>query len=124
MPSCHAFGPVPSKPPTPPRTPLQVRHAAALKLVAAGELTPEEALWLVVWPPRGSRLADDHVPGGRQVYPEELKAELRACHAAGEALPALAQSTGIPVGTLKMVCSPSGAKRYPRRKAERALTLS
>jgi hypothetical protein len=85
----------------PSRTPLQVRRAAALKLVAAGELDPEIALSLVVWPPAGSRLADVQVSTRRQTYPPELKAEIRRRHAQGETIPALAASTGVPPGTLK-----------------------
>jgi hypothetical protein len=46
-------------------TPLQVRHAAALNLVEAGELDGVLALSLFVWPPKGSRLADDQLPRGR-----------------------------------------------------------
>ena len=65
------------------RTPLQVRHAAALKLVAAGELDGVLALSLVVWPRRGSRL--EHAPSERQFYSEELKAEVRERHAAAKA---------------------------------------
>jgi DNA-directed RNA polymerase specialized sigma24 family protein len=85
----------------PSRTPLQVRHAAALKLVAAGELDPAFALSLVVWPPAGSRLADDQVSTRRQTYPPELKAEIRRRHAQGETTAALAASTGVPSGTVK-----------------------
>ena len=108
---------MPSKPP------LQVRHAAALKLVKAGELDPVLALSLVVWPPKRSRLDDEHMPRERRVYPEELKAELRARHAAGETMPMLAQSTGIPWATIKMWCSPTVQKRAREREAERGLRL-
>jgi hypothetical protein len=53
-----------------------VRHAAALKLVAAHELDGALALSYVVWPRRGSRLEDEQVPTERQFYSEELKAEI------------------------------------------------
>jgi hypothetical protein len=74
---------VPSK-----RTPLQVRHEAVLKLLARGELDPYEALCLVCWPRKGSRLED--VPLGRQCFSREVRAEIRARHAAGETIPELA----------------------------------
>jgi hypothetical protein len=73
--------------------------------VKRGELSPEEALALVVWPPKHSRLEDEHAPLERQSYSEEIKAELRARHAAGESLPELGRKTGIPWTTIKMWCS-------------------
>jgi hypothetical protein len=97
---------VPSK-----RTPLQVRYEVALKLLARGELDPYEALSLVCWPPRGSRL--ESVPTERRYYSEDLKAEIRERHAAGESIPELALKTGIPFGQVKSVCSSEGAKRGP-----------
>jgi hypothetical protein len=75
---------------TPTRTPLQVRHEAALELLGRGELDPYEALMLVCWPPNGSRL--ESVPTERRYYSEELKAEIRERHAAGETLTDLARS--------------------------------
>jgi hypothetical protein len=101
------FEQVPSK-----RTPLQVRHEAALKLLARGELDPYEALCLVCWPPRGSRL--EHAPTERQFYADDLREEIRARHAAGESVPELALKTGIPFGQVKFICSTEGgAKREP-----------
>jgi hypothetical protein len=64
----------------------------------------------VVWPRRGSRLEDESVPTERQFYSEELKAQIRARHAASETIPALAQSTGIPFATVKFLCG-HGKKR-------------
>jgi hypothetical protein len=100
-------------------TALQVRHQAALRLVEAGELDGALALSLVVWPPKGSRLEDEAVPLGRQAYREDVKAEVRRRHAAGETLPALAASTGIPFGTCHAWCSESA----PRLKASREPAL-
>jgi hypothetical protein len=98
----------------PPRRPaaLQVRHQAALALVEAGELDGALALSLslVVWPPKGSRLEDEHVPLGREYYPEDVKAEVRRRHAAGETLLAIAASTGIPFGTCDAWCSASAQR--------------
>jgi hypothetical protein len=94
------------------RTPLQIRHDAALALVVKGELDPVLALSLVVWPRKGSRLED--VPLERQYYAEEVREEIRARHAAGETIPELARKTGIPLGQVKSVCSAAGgAKRAP-----------
>jgi len=66
-------------------TALEVRHQAALKFVAVGELDGALALFLVVflvvWPPKGSRLEDGRVPLGRQQYPRELREETRRRHA-------------------------------------------
>jgi hypothetical protein len=91
---------VPSK-----RTPLHVRHEVALKLLARGELE----LSLVCWPRKGSRLED--VPTERRYYSEDLKAEIRARHAAGESVPELALKTGIPFGQVKFMCSGERAAR-------------
>jgi hypothetical protein len=82
---------------SPARTALEVRHAAAIKLVEAGELDGVLALSLVVWPRRGSRLEDDDVPRGKQFYRDELRVEIRKRHAAGETIPALALATGVPL---------------------------
>lgn len=95
---------------TPKRSPLQVRHQAALKLVAAGELDPALALSLVVWPPKNSRLVDENVPRERQLYSDGLREEIRARHAAGESIPELAQKTGIPFGQVKFMCGSHGEK--------------
>jgi hypothetical protein len=97
---------VPSK-----KTPLQVRHEAALKLLARGELDPYEALVLVCWPRKGSRLED--VPLGKQFYSDDVREEIRARHAAGESVPELALKTGIPYGQVKFICSGAGAKPEP-----------
>jgi hypothetical protein len=59
---CHASGSVVETA----RTALEIRHAAAIKLVEAGDLDGVLALSLVVWPRRGSRLEDEHVPQGTQ----------------------------------------------------------
>jgi hypothetical protein len=91
-------------------TPLEVRHAAALQLVAAGELDGVLALSLVVRPPR-SRLEDQQVPVTRQVYSQELKAEIRQRYAAGESMPYLAASTGVPYAILKAWLSKAGRER-------------
>jgi hypothetical protein len=77
------------------RTPLQVRHDAALKLVARGELDPYSALALVCWPRTESRLENEHVPLGKRNYPDELREEIRRRHfEGGETLPELAAKTG------------------------------
>jgi hypothetical protein len=96
-------------------SPLEVRHAAALKLVKDGEIDPMLALSLVVWPPKGSRLADEQLPRGRQFWSPALKAEIRRRHANGETLPALAASTGLPRGTVKFWLSRAGRERDARR---------
>jgi hypothetical protein len=88
-----------------------VRHDAALALVQRGELDPVLALSLVVWPRKGSRLED--VPLGRQYYSEDVCAEIRARHAAGESVPELALKTSIPFAQVKYICSGEGAKREP-----------
>jgi DNA invertase Pin-like site-specific DNA recombinase len=98
-------------------TPLQVRHAAALKLVAEGELDGMLALSLVVWPPKGSRLADDRVPVTRQFYPPELKAEIRERFAAGgETYEELAEAVGVPYATVKSWLSKQCRERDARRQ--------
>jgi hypothetical protein len=94
----------------PQRTPLEIRHQAALKLVAAAELDGVVALSLVVWP-RSPRL--ESVPVGRQFYSEDLREEIRARHAAGESIPELALKTGVPFGQVKFICSTEGTKREP-----------
>jgi hypothetical protein len=93
------------------RTPLHIRYEVALKLLERGELDPYEALALVCWPRKGSRLAD--VPLERQYHAEEIREEIRARHAAGESVPELALKTGIPYGQVKFMCSGEGAKREP-----------
>jgi hypothetical protein len=116
--SCHGvlpcFQQVPGK-----LTSLEVRHAAALKLVAEGEIDGVLALSLVVWPPKGSRLADDQVPRERKFYPPELKAEIRRRHAEGETIPGLAAATGLPYGTVKCWLSREGRERDARLEAAR-----
>jgi hypothetical protein len=102
---------------TPTRTPLEVRHEVALELLGRGELDPYEALMLICWPPQGSRL--ESVPTERRYYSEELKAEIRARHAAGETLPELARKTGLSYGTLKSFVAYDSEKRRVRRRAHR-----
>jgi hypothetical protein len=60
------------------RTPLQVRHEAALALVARGELDPYEAIALVCWPSEDSRLEDETVPTKRLYYSDDVRAEALA----------------------------------------------
>jgi hypothetical protein len=91
------------------RTPLQVRHDAAIALVERGELDPAIALSLVVWPPKG-RLEDEYCPTERQFYSEELKAEIRERHAAGETLPDLARKTGVSFGSVKSIAARDAEK--------------
>jgi hypothetical protein len=69
----------------PTRTPLEVRHEVALELLGRGELDPYEALMLVCWPPKGSRL--ESVPTERRYYSEELKAEIRERSRGGRIAP-------------------------------------
>jgi hypothetical protein len=95
------------------KTPLQVRQEAALKLLARGELDPYEALSLVCWPRKGSRLEDEQVPLGKQLYSNDVHEEIRRRHAAGESIPELAFKTGIPFGQVKFMVSGEGAKREP-----------
>jgi hypothetical protein len=45
-----------------PRTALEVRHEAALALLQRGEIDAYEALCLVCWPPKGSRLETAQPP--------------------------------------------------------------
>jgi hypothetical protein len=90
-----------------------VRHDAAIALVESGELDPVLALSLVVWPRPGSRLVDEQVPLGKQLYSDDLREEIRARHAAGESIPELALKTGIPFGQVKCLCSAAGTKRAP-----------
>jgi hypothetical protein len=114
------FEQVPSK-----KTPLQIRHEIALKLVEAGELDPYSALALVCWPPKGSRLED--VPLGKKFYSDDVRGEIRARHAAGESVPALALKTGIPFGQVKFMVSTEGgrtAHRAARRKRSEAARLA
>jgi hypothetical protein len=110
---------------SPARTALEIRHSAAIKLVEAGELDGVLALSLVVWPRRGSRLEDEHVPQGTQFYSNELRAEIRKRHAAGETIPALAQATGVPYATVKFWLSAAGrakdAARMARLRGDRLL---
>ena len=101
----------------PTRTPLEVRQEAALGLVGRGELDPYEALALVCWPPTGSRL--ESVPAERRYYSEELKAEIRERHAAGETLPELARKMELSYGTLKAIVAYASEKRRAQRKARR-----
>jgi hypothetical protein len=102
---------------TPTRTPLQVRHEAALELLGRGELDPYEALMLVCWPPNGSRL--ESVPTERRYYSEELKAEIRERHAAGETLPDLARRTALSYGTVKSFVAFASEKRRAKRQARK-----
>jgi hypothetical protein len=110
---------------SPARTALEIRHAAAIKLVEAGELDGAPALSLVLWPRRDSRLDDENIPRGKQVYSDELRAEIRKRHAAGETIPALAQATGLPYATVKFWVSSAGrrkdAARLARRRGDRLL---
>ncbi len=96
-----------------------MRHAAALKLVEAGELDGALALSYVVWPRRGSRLEDESVPTGRQFYSEEFKAEIRERHAAGETLPDLARKTGVSFATVKSIAAREAEKRLAQQQARR-----
>jgi transposase-like protein len=104
-----------------PPTPLQVRHAAALELVAAGAIDGALALSLVVWPPRGSRLADESVPCGRRHYSDELRAEIRRRRAAGATVPELSRSTGIPHSSIRVLIGQLGT---PADNKERAATAA
>jgi hypothetical protein len=101
----------------PTRTPLEVRHEVALELLGRGELDPYEALSLVCWPPKGSRL--ESVPTERLYYTEELKTEIRERHAAGETLPDLARKTGLSFGTVKSFVAFASAKRRAQRQTRR-----
>jgi hypothetical protein len=94
------------------------RHDAAIALVERGELDPASALSLVVWPPKG-RLEDEHCPTERRFYSEELKAEIRERHAAGETLPDLARKTGVSFGAVKSICGREAEKKLARRQAQR-----
>jgi hypothetical protein len=97
--------------------PLELRRNAAIKLVKEGTLDGVLALSLVVWPPNGSSLADDQLPSDRPVWPPELKAEIRRRYAAGESMPQLAASTGLPLGTVKGWLSAKGREVDARREA-------
>jgi hypothetical protein len=81
------------------------------------------ALSLVIWPPKGSRLGDVSVPLGPRCYPEELKAEIRQRHAAGETIPELARKTGIPFGSVKSICGCWPEKRKDERQARRLASM-
>ena len=105
------------------RSALWVRHEAALQLVARGELDGPLALSLVVWPRRGSRLEDESVPPERQFYSDELKAEIRGRHAAGETLPDLARTTGVSFGTVKSICGRDAEKKLARRQARKLASV-
>jgi hypothetical protein len=48
---------------------------------------------------------------GRQVYSEDVKAELRRRHTAGEMFPQLAELTGIPFAQVKFICGNTKRKR-------------
>jgi hypothetical protein len=54
---------------------------------------------------------------GKQFYSDEVKAELRERHAAGETLPALSREMGIPFGTVKALVGYTNEKRRARREA-------
>jgi hypothetical protein len=100
---------------TPTRTPLEVRHEVALLLLGRGELDPYEALWLVCWPPKGSRL--ENVPTERRAYSDALKDEIISRHAAGETVPELASKLGIPFASVKFICSSRHEAKRARRLA-------
>lgn len=52
------------------------------------------------------------MPRTRQrFYPEELKAEIRARHAAGETIPDLARKTGLSFTSVKSICGRELARR-------------
>lgn len=93
-----------------------MRHEVALELPGRGELDAYEALMLVCWPPKGSRL--ESVPAERQYYSEELKAEIRERHAAGETLPDLALKTGLSYGTVKAFVAFASEKRHAAPSAK------
>jgi hypothetical protein len=105
----------------PTRTPLEVRHEVALELLGRGELDPYEALMLVCWPPKGSRL--ESVPAERRYYSEKLKTEIRERHAAGETLPDLARKTGLSYGTVKSFVAYVSEKRRAERQARRLASV-
>jgi hypothetical protein len=44
-----------------------------------GEVDGALALSLVLWPPKGSRLEDQAVPLGRQVYRQDVRKKELAC---------------------------------------------
>jgi hypothetical protein len=96
-------------------------RGSALKLVAAGELDGAIALSLVAWPPKGSRLEDDHIPIGRRDYPKGLRVEMRRRLEVGETLHELAEKTGLSLATVKSWCS--GAERSRDAERERALEV-
>jgi hypothetical protein len=76
------------------------------------------ALSLVVWPPRGSRLADEQVPRERQFYAPAVKAEMRQRYAAGGVTyEELAASAGLPYATVKAWLSKADRERDARREA-------
>ena len=97
------------------RTPLQIRHAAALELLRRGDISPEEALAAVVWP-ESDRLRDEQVPRAPQFYSEEVKAEIRRRHAAGETIPELAERTSIPFASVKWMCGNGEARKREKRQ--------
>jgi hypothetical protein len=109
------------------KTPLQMRHEAALQLVAAGELDPALALSLVVWPPRGSRLEDEQVPLGRQFYSETVKGEALALYDSGLGAVAISRRLGVPYGTVKSWVQPGNRRALeepisePAREAQLSL---
>ena len=109
-----------ARPAREPKSSALTSQVAAPRLVEAGELDGALALSLVVWSPKKSRLEDEAVPLGRQFYAEDVKAEIRRRHAAGETLPTLAASTGIPFGTCHAWCS----KSPPRRRQAVSLRCS
>src|SRR5690349_350342 len=75
---------------------LFIRRDAAIRLVAAGEITGWDALLLVVAPPPA--LAT--VTKRRRAFPEEVKAEARRLHAAGRTGPEVAESMGLSYATV------------------------
>jgi hypothetical protein len=99
-------------------TPLELRRNAAIRLVKEGEIDGVLALSLVVWPPRGSRIADENIPTERPWWPPELKAEIRRRAGEGETMPALAASTGVPFATVKAWLSRADRERDARREAK------
>jgi hypothetical protein len=76
----------------------------------ARRLSPEEALAAVVWP-LSERLADEHVPLGKQVYADEVREGSAGATLSGKTTPELVLKTSIPYAQVKFLCSEAGAER-------------
>jgi hypothetical protein len=91
--------------------PLETRLRVAIALRRKGELAPEEALRLVVWPPAGRLEEARHV----REWAPEFREEAFELYDAGYSFGAIAAELGLHPGTVKAWFLKAGIRRNGER---------